>query len=473
MLAAAERVPGSEVIVVDNGSTDDSVAFVQASISPQVRLLLLPRNLGFGGGSNAGFAAAKNDIVVLLNSDMRAEPDFLAPLLAGFTDASVFSVTCQIFFSDPNKLREETGLTETWWQGGSIRVRHRNDPHVTQLFPCAYGGGGSCAFDRRKFFELGGFDEILAPFYMEDTDLGYLAWKRGWKNLYQPASIVYHEHRGTIGKKFSNAHIQGVLQKNFLLFTWKNIHEWPRLLSHFVQTWVGALFTWVAGDSSERGSFQGILRAFLQLPQAIAARSRARALAVVSDTEALRRPLGGYFAIRSLEMRPLAEMKTDRLRVLFVAPYPIYPPVHGGAVFMYQTVKELVRLCELHAVIMLDEPSQREPHRVLDEMCASTDYMVRTDKKQKSLASLEPYAFREFRSADFAWMLHRQIYLHQIDVLQLEYTTLGQYAGDFRRIPRILFEHDIYFQSIARRVPILTNQVENRKARWEYIRALR
>jgi O-antigen biosynthesis protein len=468
VLAAVVRVPGSEVIVVDNGSTDGSAAFV-AQHFPQARVLPLPENLGFGGGSNAGFAAARNDIVVLLNSDMRVEPDFLPPLLAGFTDPAVFSVTCQIFFSDPNKVREETGLTETWWQGGSIRVRHRNDPHITQLFPCAYGGGGSCAFDRRKFSQLGGFDEILAPFYMEDTDLGYQAWKRGWKNMYQPASIVYHEHRGTIGKRFSNAYIQGVLQKNFLLFTWKNIHEWPRLLSHFVQTWIGALFTWLAGDSPERSSFQGIARAFLQLPQAMAARSRARTLAMISDTEALRRPLGGYFRDTFAEL----PATPDPLRVLFVAPYPIYPPVHGGAVFMYQTVKELARLCELHAVIMLDEPNQRPPHRVVDELCASTDYLVRTDKKQKSLASLEPYAFREFRSADFAWMLHRQIYLHQIDVLQIEYTMMGQYASAFRRIPRILFEHDIYFQSIARRLPFLVSPVEKLKARWEYLRALR
>ncbi len=108
-----------------------------------------------------------------------------------FAIRQVFSVACQIFFSDPDKVREETGLTETWWQGGAIRVRHRNDSEIRGLFPCAYGGGGSCAFDRKKFLELGGFDELLAPFYMEDTDLGYLAWKRGWKNLYQPASVVF------------------------------------------------------------------------------------------------------------------------------------------------------------------------------------------------------------------------------------------------------------------------------------------
>src|SRR5690349_11176948 len=226
----------NEIVVVDNGSSDGSVELIRERF-PQVTLLALPTNLGFGGGSNAGFQAAKNDIVVLLNSDMRVAPDFLAPLLEGFRDPEVFAVSCQIFFSDPRKLREETGLTQGWWEDGGLRVRHRNDPGVTDLFPCFYGGGGSCAFDRRKFLELGGFDPLLEPFYLEDTDLGYLAWKRGWKVYYQPRSVVYHEHRGTIGKRFRDDQIQAVLKKNFLLFCWKNIHEWRRLGAHFLFAW--------------------------------------------------------------------------------------------------------------------------------------------------------------------------------------------------------------------------------------------
>jgi len=468
VIAATADHPGSEIIVVDNGSEDGSAAFLRERF-PQVRVLALPQNLGFGGGSNAGFRDAKNDIVVLLNSDMRVEREFLAPLLAGFQDENIFAVSCQIFFSDPGKVREETGLTEGWWQQGALRVRHRVEPEIRELFPCFYGGGGSCAFDRRKFLELGGFDELLKPFYLEDTDLGFLAWKRGWKVLYQPASIVYHEHRGTIGKRFSDEYIQSVLKKNFLLFTWKNIHDWRRVIAHFWFTWANAMLSWLFGDSPERANFAGIARAAAQLPKAIASRMRARRLAAISDAEAFNRPLGGHFH----DTFSNCLRKPEPLKVLFVSPYPICPPVHGGGVFMYQTVRELARLCELHLVVLLDLPGQREAHRELDDLCASTEYVVRLEGRQKAFGSIEPHAAREFRNRDLAWLIHRQIHLRGIDVLQLEYTVLGQYAGRYRRIPSILFEHDVYFQSIARRLEFMTSPIEKMQARWEYLRALR
>ncbi len=458
----------NEILVVDNGSEDGSAEFLRTHF-PSVRVLALERNLGFGGGSNAGFRAARNDIVVLLNSDMRVQPDFLAPLLAGFADEKVFAVSCQIFFSDAQKLREETGLTQGWWENGGLRVRHRDDPAIPSPFPCFYGGGGSCAFDRRKFLELGGFDELYRPFYLEDTELGFQAWKRGWKVMYQPASVVFHEHRGTIGKKFTAEQINAVLKKNFILFCWKNIHEWRRLWSHFIFTFAGAVVSVFFGDSPERANLMGLWGAFRQLPRALRARLGALSLATISDTEAFRRPLGGYFRDRfgNIQRDP------ENLSVLFVSPYPICPPIHGGGVFMYQTALELAPLCALHMVILLDFESERWNHHELEEKAESVEYLVRMPGRPKGFGSITPFAVREFGNPDLEWLLHRQIYLHNIDVLQLEYTVLAQYSADFHRLACVLFEHDVYFQSIGRGLPGTPGAIRKSKAAFEYLRALR
>ncbi len=466
-VAATAKHPGSEIIVVDNGSTDGSAAWLATNFR-EVRVLALKDNLGFGAGSNAGFEAASNDVVVLLNSDMRVEPDFLAPLLAGFTDSLVFAVSCQIFLGDKTRRREETGLTEGWWQEGGLRVSHREDEQVNRLFPCFYGGGGSCAFDRRKFLELGGFDQLLAPFYLEDTDLGFLAWKRGWKVLYQPASVVHHEHRGTIGKSFSRKYIDSVLKKNFVLFCWKNIHDWKRLSGHFGFAFGAALLSGWSGDAPQRPNARGILRAFVQLPRALRSRWRARNLAAIGDAEAFRRSRPAYF-------RDRFEMPSEvpqRLKILFVSPYPICPPTHGGGLFMYYTLRELSRSCEVHALVMLDYADELKANQELLRYCKTVEFHVRTTDPNPHLGSSLPHAAHEFYSPQVNWLIERQTLLHGIDVIQLEYTSMGQYARHFKRIVCALFEHDVYFQSIARALPFMKSPATLLKARFEYLRAV-
>ena len=450
----------NEIIVVDNASTDGSAAML-AERFPAVRVLALDHNLGFGGGSNAGFRAAKNEIVVLLNNDMRVEPGFLAPLLEPFSDPRVFSVSCQIFFTDPNKRREETGLTQVWWERGRFRVAHRLDGQVKNAFPCAYPGGGSSAFDRRKFLELGGFDSLLEPFYYEDTDLGYMAWKRGWLLYYQPQSIVFHEHRGTIGRKFSDSYIRGVLKKNEVLVCWKNLHDWKMLASHFIHCFASSVSELFLGDEPGRYSFTGLGRAVLQLAGAGRSRWRSRARSLVEDREALRRTLGGYFRDRFLARD---EPVPERLSILFVAPYPIEPPVHGGGVFMKQTIEELAPMARIHLACFLETDADLPAQAALEPLCASTYFQVRRPLFVRHPASLLPHTVREFYDRDMEWALHRILYEQRVDAIQLEYTMLGQYGGQYRYIPSFLFEHDVMFQTLAR----ARGSTHRAGGRWEY-----
>jgi glycosyltransferase involved in cell wall biosynthesis len=121
---------------------------------------------------------------------------------------------------------------------------------------------------------------------------------------------------------------------------------------------------------------------------------------------------------------------------------------------------------------LLDHEHERGAHAELDDICVSTHYRVRRAGTRRPV-SAQPHAVSEFESRELAWLIHRHLYTHDIDVLQLEYTVLGQYAGQFRRIPSILFEHDIYFQSIARRLPYIHVMHSRIQAWWEYLRALR
>ena len=273
---------------------------------PQVKVVALPKNLGFGGGSNAGFRAAKNDIVVLLNSDMRVDAGFPARRCSKASAIpTVFAVSCQIFFSDPDKLREETGLTQGWWQDGGLRVRHRID--------AGDQGPLSVLLRRRrlaarstgsKFLELGGFDPLLEPFYLEDTDLGYHGVEARLEGAVPAAqrrlSRASRHHRQEVHAKTRSRRCSRRTSCCSAGRTFTSGGGWSRTSS---SAWAGAVLGVLFGDVPLRPNLAALWRAFRQLPQAVRSRWRARCLARVSDTEAFRRPLGGYFRDRFDAMR--------------------------------------------------------------------------------------------------------------------------------------------------------------------------
>ncbi len=275
-----------EIMVVDNGSRDGSVDFLRSHF-PSVRVIPLEQNRRFTGGNNAGVAAARNDIVVFLNNDMQVDLDFLKPLLDGFKDETVFAVSCQVFFQDKTRRREETGNTKARWRLGFIEPYHGEVPETgaagQNYLPIFWGGGGSCAFDRSKFLVMGGLDTLYDPFYLEDTDLSYQAWKRGWKSVLAVDSVVVHKHRGTNKQKFGDNFVDNTIRKNQYLFIWKNITFFPWTLTHLLC--LPIIQAGFLAQTSWQFETKAFFRALRQFPESLLKRYRRRNEYEMGDPE--------------------------------------------------------------------------------------------------------------------------------------------------------------------------------------------
>jgi GT2 family glycosyltransferase len=285
----AVRFNGGEhqIMVVDNGSTDGSVEFVRKEF-PEVRVLALDRNYGFSGGNNRGVEHADTHIVVFLNNDMIVDQNFLKPLLDGFHDSSVFAVSAQIFFPDPARRREETGKTRARFERGFFRLWHDDISSIDETretIPVFWAGGGSCAFDRNKYRAIGGLDPLYHPFYVEDADLSYQAWKRGWKCLLAPASRVTHKHRGTTRPKFGELFVENTIRKNQFLLVWKNVTDASLLLQHVVN--LPRIHSGAIMQNGPMFELKAYSRAFRQLPEAVLKRFANQNYYVIADQEVL------------------------------------------------------------------------------------------------------------------------------------------------------------------------------------------
>ena len=283
-----EAVRPDEVLVVDNGSRDGSIEFLKARF-PEVRILALDRNYGFAVGNNRGFEHVRTDIVVLLNNDMWVDRDFLDPLLDALSDPAVFAATAQISFADPGRRREETGMTRAWFENGFFRLWHDPIPpecETQRAIPVLWAGGGSCAIDRRKLALLGGLDSLYHPFYVEDADLCYQAWKRGWKSVLAPKSHVVHKHRGTSRPKFGDEFIDETIRRNQFLLVWKNVTDVGMILRHLIE--LPRIHGRAVLQKGARFELRSYTRALARLPFALWRRALNLRAYAVSDRDVLK-----------------------------------------------------------------------------------------------------------------------------------------------------------------------------------------
>lgn len=220
LLEAIGDVDGQyEIIVVDNGSTDDSVTYLKHFGFP-VQVQALKENVGFARACNLGATAAQHQILLFLNNDMYFAPTFLRPLLDSLQRRrDVFAVSAQLLDWES---RFQGGRVCGRFILGSFQIEADRELYTEPCYTL-YTSGAVSAMQREKFEALGGFDETL--YVYEDVDIGYRAWKRGWVSLYEPRSVVYHKGRATSKTIFSNQRYLTIDLKNRFWFMWKNITE--------------------------------------------------------------------------------------------------------------------------------------------------------------------------------------------------------------------------------------------------------
>lgn len=248
-----------EVLVIDDCSKDNSVEIIKNNF-PQVKLLLNKTNLGFSKTVNKLFEEAQGDVVVLLNNDVYVDKDFLKPLVKHFNSDKVFAVNCH---------EKSGGFAKSFWKDGFYE--HSNGGQVPKLHKSAWASGGSAAFSKKIWHDLGGFDHIYKPGYWEDIDISFQALKKGYDIYWEPKAKVIHEHGTTMEKSIKRKKIVWIQQRNQLLFIWKNITDknlnkdhysnlFKRLLGGMgIGYWIP--FLWALSKSGQIQHYQeGIIR---------------------------------------------------------------------------------------------------------------------------------------------------------------------------------------------------------------------
>lgn len=180
-----------EVIVVDDGSPDDTQAALAAASG--LRLLKNETNLGFIGSCNAGAKIARGEYLLFLNNDTQVTQGWLDHLLQCFNEESGCGIVGSRLVYPDGRLQEAGGIVfddATTWNVG--RFQDRDDPRFLHRRDVDYVSGAALMIETTLFSDIGGFDTHFAPAYYEDVDLAFAARARGRRVIYQPESLVVH-----------------------------------------------------------------------------------------------------------------------------------------------------------------------------------------------------------------------------------------------------------------------------------------
>lgn len=248
-----------EIIIVDNGSSDGTADWLRGQW-PQAAIEVSPEPLSFSSAVNRGIVRARFSHVCLLNNDMRIEPGFFAALLRAFANVpDLFCATAQIRFP-PGARREETGKAVMAQAGPEDFPIRCDEPLAGEDGTWVlYGSGGCSAYDAAKLLALGGVEEAYAPAYVEDLDLGYRAWLRGWPSVYVAGAVVEHRHRATTSRYYSEEQLATMLEANYLKFLARAVAS-PRVFRRLWRLALDRLRRRAASDPAARAALRSAAR---------------------------------------------------------------------------------------------------------------------------------------------------------------------------------------------------------------------
>lgn len=273
-----------EVILADDASTDDSVAFVEATY-PTVRLLVNRRNVGFARTCNMAVDAAHGHMVVLLNNDTEPEPTWLAELAKVVcANPQAATVTSKLLlFTERQKLHttgDLLGIDGIPRNRGVWEVDEGQYDDEPTIFSAS---GGASAFRKDVWQQLGGFDEEFWM-YLEDVDLGFRAQLAGWGAVFAPAARVYHHLSATGGGVTASYYVGRntiwTLAKN--MPTTLLLRNLPVILLAQLEITIDALAN-IRGAAA-RARLRGQLAGLLGLPRQLRKRQLIQARRQLDDT---------------------------------------------------------------------------------------------------------------------------------------------------------------------------------------------
>lgn len=263
---------GFEVVLVDNGSSDDSVEMAEQDFSGcgkfELKIIRNNNNRGFCAANNQGFSASHSEFIALLNNDAEADPAWLASLHTAFDHGADVGMAASkiLVYEDPRRIDKAGHLM---YPDGQNRGRGSGELDTGQfdrVEEVLWPDGCAAMYRRAMLDQIGGFDEDFFA-YADDAELGLRARIAGWRCFYIPRAVVLHRRGETLGVR-STRRLQ-LIERNRILLAAK-LFPWSLLLLNpfYFAARLAASLIAAARNRGEMGRYSG-LRGKLQAAWAV------------------------------------------------------------------------------------------------------------------------------------------------------------------------------------------------------------